>query len=82
MSENEIPLFPVASWKIGPVYIHGLIAFCPDFLDGPGQNPDEAHQGRHYALTPVQVRALISDLQKQLQKLEKSESQGGTGSNH
>ncbi len=76
MAETEIPLYPVASWKIGPVYIHGLVTFCPAFLDAPGQDPDNAHHGRHYALTPVQVRDLISELQKALHALEKSEAQG------
>lgn len=80
--ENEIPLYPVASWQIGPVYIHGIVTFRPNFLDAPNQNPDDAHYGRHYALTPVQVRDLISDLQKALHNLEKSETQGQTKQTH
>lgn len=69
-NEDEITLYPVASWKVGPVLPHGVVTLRPDFLTHPFQRLDEANAGRYYALTPAQVRALIQDLSAALEMLE------------
>ena len=80
--KSEIPVFPIASWQIGPVLIHGIVTFCPNFLDEQNQNPDKPTLGRYYGMSPAQVRHLIADLQKALDELEMYESQDPTKLNH
>ena len=83
MNENdEIKLYPIAAWKIGPVLSHGIVTFRPDFLTHPFQGLDEANAGRHYALTPEQARALIQDLSAALEKLETAGFQPNQGRGH
>ncbi|WP_161800438.1 MULTISPECIES: bssS family protein [Achromobacter] len=81
MAEN-IPLFPVASWTAGPVPQLGLAVIKFDFLTNPMQRPEEANPGRHYALTPAQLRDLIEQMQSALQKLESGAPQGQPGPTH
>ena len=69
MSE-EIPLFPVAGLTVGPVHAHGIVVIRPDFLSNLTQRPEEAHQGRTYALTPPQARYVVEQIQKALAALE------------
>jgi len=74
MEKNQnTPLFPIASWQIGFIPSLGIISFCPNFLTNLSQKPDEANQGRYYALTPLQAQALIQDLKAQVQKAENAE---------
>lgn len=70
MSDVEIPLFPVASWTIGPVPFHGFVTVRLDYLENESQDPLSPTVGKHFVLTPKQTRELIADLQKGLQKLE------------
>ena len=80
--EDDIPLFPVASWQLGPVPSLGIVTFRPNFLTNLSQRPDEANEGRYYALTPVQVQGLIQDLSAALEKLQKAEFQPVPGHKH
>lgn len=81
MAEN-IPLFPVARWTAGPVPQLGLAVIKFDFLTNPMQRPDEANPGRHYALTPAQLRELIEQMHSALHVLETSEPPKSQGPNH
>jgi hypothetical protein len=68
--ETEVLLFPVARWDFGPLPSMGMVTIRPHFLVSPMQRLEEAQPSRYYALTTVQVRALIHDLQKALATLE------------
>lgn len=70
MKEDNIPLFPVAELTVGPVPAYGIVVIRPDFLTHMTQRPEQAQQGRTYALTPTQARFLVSRLQKALATLE------------
>jgi hypothetical protein len=78
----DIPLFPVASWQLGPIPRLGLISLCPNFLTNLSQRPEEANQGRHYVLTPKQAQDLINDLTLALQNLQKSAPEAHLGQKH
>ena len=79
---SEINLFPVASWAAGPIKAYEAVTIRLDFLASPMQKPSEATTGRHYLLSKEQVHALISDLQKALQKLETSADAMPPGQRH
>ncbi len=81
-TEANIPIHPIASWQIGPVFTHGVVTFCLNYLDHPNQKPEDANPGRYYALTPPQVLDLIADLQKALAKLEISDFQVHSEQSH
>ncbi|WP_175133466.1 bssS family protein [Achromobacter xylosoxidans] len=81
MAEN-IPLFPVANWTAGPVPQLGLAVIKFDFLTNPMQRPEEANPGRHYALTPAQLRDLIEQMQSALRTLETSATPAPPGQTH
>ncbi|AZY52217.1 bssS family protein [Bordetella avium] len=82
MNENEIPLFPVAAWEVGPLPTIGLAAIKFDFLTNPSQPLQEANPGRHYVLTPIELRALIRKLEETLHVLETSEPTAPQGPQH
>jgi Lon protease-like protein len=79
---DEIPLFPVTEWLIGPVLPLNLVIFRPRFLSHSMQSMEEAQPSRHYALTPQQARDLIGDIQKALEKLDNSATPAQPGHRH
>lgn len=79
---DEIPLFPVAQLTVGPVPRMGLVVIRPDFLTTLMQQPEEAQQGRTYALTPVQAHYLVDQIQRALAILETSLSPDGGSPRH
>lgn len=81
MSE-QIPLFPVAAWTVGPVPKLGYAVIKFDFLTNALQSPAQANPGRHYALQPAQVRELIERLQSALQVLESTGEATSPGPTH
>lgn len=81
MSEN-IPLFPVSAWSVGPIDSYGAVTIKFDFLTHPMQSLDEANQGRHYLLMPVQAAELAQKIQQALRHLETVAPQAPPGSQH
>ena len=74
--KDNIPLFPVADWRIGPVLEHDVIVFRPDYLTGPLQAPESPNPGRNYVLSRGQAQQLIQDLQRALEKFDQRQSGG------
>ncbi|QDQ87716.1 hypothetical protein FMZ60_09015 [Alcaligenaceae bacterium SJ-26] len=79
---SDIPLFPVAGWAIGPIPSYGIATIKFDFLTHPLQKVEEANEGRHYALTPAQLRELIQKMQSTLDVLENTVEQAPGGPAH
>lgn len=79
---SDIPLFPVAGWTVGPIPRLGLATIKFDFLTNTLQSPDQANEGRHYALTPLQLRELIEKMQLALLALERVGEQAPEGPKH
>lgn len=75
MNQEQIPLFPVAAWSIGPVPSLGLITIKFDFLTNLIQDANKPNQGRHYALTSSQAQELIQKIQSALHVIETAEYQ-------
>jgi biofilm regulator BssS len=67
---DNIPLFPVAGWAIGPVPTHGIVTLKLDFLTSPMQPPEEATPGRYYALLPEQAIELANKILEAAHRLE------------
>ena len=82
MTQQDIPLFPVAAVTVGPVPRMGLVVMRPDFLTTLMDKPEDAQHGRTYAMTPVQVRDLVQLLQSALRKLDESPPPTGLGTQH
>jgi len=76
---SDIPLFPVAGWTVGPIPRLGIATIKFDFLTNSLQSPAQANEGRHYALTPAQLRELMQRMQSALDVLESSGEQGPEG---
>lgn len=79
---NEISLFPVAGWQIGPVPTHDIIALKFQFLSHALQKNEEAQESQMFAMTPAQGRELIERIQAAIDVLEKSDSQGSAFPRH
>lgn len=79
---DETPIFPVAPLTVGPIPRLDIIVIRPDFLTHMTQTPEEAQQGRTYALTPKQGQELIQQIQRALHVLETSGSKGSAYPKH
>lgn len=79
---DDIPLFPVAQLTIATVPKLGVVIIRPDFLTHMTQQPEQAQQGRSYALTPVQARYLAEQILAAVAKLESGPGPGPTGPTH
>jgi len=64
MSQEEIPLNPIAGWQVGPISAHRAVMLRLDFLTHPMQRPDEAHQTPQLVLTAPQAQELAEALQR------------------
>lgn len=73
--QDEIPLFPVCGWSIGPILVHDAVTIKFDFLTNLMQPVNEANQGRHYLLASAQAKELVEKIQKALHYLETAEPQ-------
>ncbi|GAA0693796.1 hypothetical protein [Vreelandella titanicae] len=73
---DDISLFPVAGWQIGPVPSYDLIALKLHFLSHPLQKSEEAQESQMFAMTPAQGRELIERIQAAIDVLESSDAQG------
>ena len=82
MTQDNIPLFPVAQLTVGPVPRLGIIVIRPDFLTTLMDQPKDAQTGRTYALTPVQARYLAEQIQQALATLENAAPPDGAGPTH
>lgn len=82
MDKDDVPLFPVAGWEIGPLPSLGVVMIQPHFLTHPMQRPEEANSGRRYVLTPQQALELAGAIQRALQKLESNGPPGAPGPKH
>jgi len=79
MTPDDIPVFPVAKITIGPVPRLGFIVFRPDFLATLMDEPSQAQHGRTYALTALQARYVVEQIQMSLAALETSAPPDGGG---
>lgn len=79
---DDIPLFPIAEWKIGPVTAYEMVTMQFGFLTGPMQPPSEANQSPYYALTAPQAEELIQQIQRALDLLKTAGPQASLGQKH
>ena len=63
-SSEEIPLAPVTGWQIAPISAYQAVMLRLDFLTHAMQQPDEAQQTPHLALTAEQALELSEALKK------------------
>lgn len=81
-NEENIPLFPVAAWTVGPVVAYDIVTIKMDFLTNPLQHPNEANPGLRYALTRAQALELAQKILESVHFLETAEPQGAPGPKH
>lgn len=74
-NKQKIPLFPVTTIAIGPVYTHGVVTVRFGFVTNLKQPIEKANPGRHYALTPDQVKYMIERLGSALHQLQSAAHQ-------
>jgi hypothetical protein len=80
--QAEIPLFPVASWTVGPILAFNAVTMKFDFLTNLMQPVGEATTGRHYVFTEAQARELVEKLQSALRVLESAAPSAPPGPRH
>jgi biofilm regulator BssS len=78
-ADEEIPVFPVSAWEIGPVPSLGMVLIRFGFLSHQLQKPNESQWDRRYALSPEITRKLIAELGNVLDRLEKLGPQAPPG---
>lgn len=79
---DDIPVFPVTGYTIGPIPSMGIVVIRFPFLASPMQEIDKADPGRTYALTPVQAREVRDSIDRALAILDRSEPQAGPDQSH
>ncbi|MEX9896606.1 bssS family protein [Providencia rettgeri] len=80
--KDDIPVFPISGYQIGPLKGYDALVMKLQYLSSPMQSLDQAQETNFFALSPTVVRGIISDLQKHLETLEKSEIQSPQGKKH
>ncbi|WP_129991865.1 bssS family protein [Rahnella sp. CFA14(1/10)] len=81
-NKSDIPIFPIAGWKIGPLPGYDALVMKFQFLTSPIQPIEEAQETQFFGLTPDIARALISELQKHIDTVEKFDSSVPTSEKH
>jgi biofilm regulator BssS len=79
---DEIPLFPIAGWSIGPIPAHNAVVLKFDFLTHSMQALDHANESRHYLLTPQQAQIVAEKILSALRQLENGAPQSPLGPRH
>lgn len=69
MKSDEIPIYPVVAYDVGPVQHYGVVVLRPHYLPDGGKTPEEAVLSRHYAFTTYQAEELVRSLQAAIKRL-------------
>ncbi len=69
-------------WEICTVPEKDVMLLRPSYLSHALQQPHEATPGRYYALTGVQIRKLIEDLERAALELENSGQANSASTSH
>lgn len=72
--KDDIPVFPVAGWKVGPLPGYDALVFKLQFLTSPTQPLEEAQETQFFGITPDMARVLITELERNIETVEKSSS--------
>ncbi len=70
--KDDIPVFPITSWDIGPLPGYNAVAMRFHFITSPMDNIDSAQTTNYMVVTPEMAKSLISDLQKHIATAERS----------
>ncbi|UAN60210.1 bssS family protein [Serratia sp. JSRIV004] len=70
--KTDMLIFPVTGWQIGS--LSGHYAFVPkfQFITSPIQQLEEAQETQFFGITPDIAKAMIADLKKHIETVEKS----------
>lgn len=79
---DEIPLFPVTEWTVGPIPRFGAVTVRLGFITGPMQPLGDANPGRHYVLTAAQATELAEKILESVRQLGTSVEQAPRGQQH
>jgi hypothetical protein len=66
---EDIPVFPITGYTIGPITSMGIVIIQFPFLASPMQELAKADPGRRYALTPEQAREVRDAIDRAIPKL-------------
>ncbi|HHQ6722187.1 TPA: bssS family protein [Serratia fonticola] len=70
--KTDISIFPVTGWKIGPLPGYDALVLKFQFLTSPTQPLEEAQETQFFGITPDIAKAMIADLKKHIETVEKS----------
>jgi hypothetical protein len=79
---DEIKLFPVCGWTIGPIKAYEAVTVRLDYLTSPMQLLPEAIQSPQFVLTAPQASELAEALNSAVRKLQTSEFQAAPDPKH
>ena len=80
--QDDIPVFPVAGWKVGPLPGYDAVVIKFQYLSSPMQPLEGAQETQFFAITPEMAEALIADLQKHIQTVRNSDIHSPAGEKH
>lgn len=71
-NKDDIPVFPVAGWQVGPLPGYDSVVLKFQYLVSPMQPLEQAQETQFFAVTTEMAEQLISELQKHVQTLKSS----------
>ncbi|QGX91226.1 bssS family protein [Tatumella sp. TA1] len=71
-NKDDIPVFPVAGWKVGPLPGYDSVVLKFQYLVSPMQPLEQAQETQFFAVTTEMAEQLISELQKHVHTLKSS----------
>ena len=80
--EEEVTLFPICAWSIGPIKMYESVAIKLEFLTSALQKRDEANETPNFTLTVDQALLLSNALQLAVHELQSAEVQAAPGQRH
>ena len=69
-AKDEVAVFPITGWNIGPLPEQGAILMQFDFITSTLHSVDESLETNLFCMTPEMTRALIDQLSESLKLLE------------
>lgn len=80
--ENDVLVFPITGWHIGPLSEHGAILMQFDFITSPLQPTEESLETNLFCLTPAMAHALIAQLSESIKQLAAEQANAAVFTRH
>lgn len=80
--KNRTSVFPVTDWKAGPLPGYQALSLKLTYLTYSADGTNTEHRSQFFAFPPEMVETLISELQRHLRNLQKSDQSDSQQEKH